>query len=576
MKRLLPLMPILMILVLSAGLLQSCSDDPPAAAPASVSAQGVAIDEQGFIVPNARIDVLTSDGSIAATGMTDEQGAFTLTSLPATDGGLTLRLSHSDFRNLAVDLRSLLDAAGANNPIVLQPMHLDSACARLTIGVSAIDPPGPMAGAEVKLFRNGVLVTTALTDPSGRVTFGFLMPGKYTIQVSKPGFGKVTRDQLIQFCDSMSLDMRLGPTTGTVKDSCCHGTLTITPRDSATNAIIDNVIIQIMQSNTIGRTIVNPPGMPAVFPNMCPGTYVIRLEKAGHPVQYMHVTMGCDQQASVTAFMRAKGPDPCCNGQLTIIAKDSVTNQMLDSIEVRLLSANSTVKGPVSTNNPAVFNGLCPGTYMVQIVRKGWPTRTLPVTMGCSEIKTVTVLMAKHAPDPCCNGQLTVLPMDSLSNSVLDSATVTLLQSATNAGRTIVKHPGMVPMFSGLCPGTYVIRVERKGYITKTMTVTMGCSEVRTVNVLLVHTMNTPCTQGVITMTVTDSRSKTPIPGVLVQLQANGIFIASQTTGNTGSVSFMNLGQGIYQVVVNRPGFPPRTITVALGCNQKMPMHTTY
>jgi hypothetical protein len=215
-----------------------------------------------------------------------------------------------------------------------------------------------------------------------------------------------------------------------------------------------------------------------------------------------------------------------------------------------------------------VFHNMCPGTYTIRLQKNGYPLQYFNITMGCSETLNITRLIAHVVADPCCNGQLTVIPRDSITNALLDSVTVMLFQTGTSASQTIVMIPGTMPTFHHLCPGNYTVRVQRAGYLLRYFNITMGCSEIRDLTMLMVKPAPTPCCAGMITVTVRDSITNAVLPSATVSLYNGSTLIQTLHTSSAGVVVFVDRCQGSYYLVVNRQYYASRSFSIALGCNE--------
>jgi hypothetical protein len=561
----------------------ACKNSPATSSEGTVQMIGVAVDEQGYIVPNARVEAFDQNGIMIASAISDDVGAFSLPNIPEHPNAVKLRLSHTDFRQLEVDLASMIGGRSLSEPVVLQPLHLDSACAHIAILVTDINSHTALSGAEVRLFRGNTHVTTAMTDLQGRVSFNYVIAGNYTLRVSLNGYQILHRSVSVQFCDSLSLDMRMTPGgTTNPADTCCHAKLTVYARDSITNAALDGVGVLVFGSNSscVSRSQITAQGQPAVFTNMCPGTYTVRLEKQGYALQYFTVVLGCNQVLQVTRLMSLLNTNPadtCCHGVLSVYARDSVTNALLDGTSIVLMTANSTCPGRTvitQQGQPAVFQNMCPGTYTIRLQKSGYLLKYITVTMGCNQVLQATGLLKPaqtHPVDTCCNGRLTVIPRDSITNALLSG--VSVLFTGSSPG-TIVTQPGALAVFNNVCPGNYYVRLEKAGYVIRYIHLTMGCNQILDLTALMRPNPSHPdtCCHGSITVVALDSATNSPVAGAVASLYQStnpSTGALTVTTNAQGVAVFGNRCPGAYYIHISRNNRPYVGLTVTLGCNEQ-------
>ena len=301
--------------LLPALLLVSCKDEPTAAPDQNSVISGIARDEQGYIVPNAFVEAIDAASARIAADSTDEFGLFSLTNMPADRSALRIRVTQPDFKPFSAPISSV-SGSGTNGAVVLM-VHQDSACGRLKLTITELANHQPIPGAEVRLKRNGTLVTTVTSDATGIVEFNYLMAGTYSLRIAKAGFKVIERSATIQFCDSTSMDIRMEPAGGE-QDSCCHGILSVIPK-GPNNTVLVGALVRL----SIGSTIVaqqNTTGSGAIFDGLCPGTYGVRISKDAFKVKELSVTLGCNQTLTIDPEMEAVvNNDSCCHGVLSLI-----------------------------------------------------------------------------------------------------------------------------------------------------------------------------------------------------------------------------------------------------------------
>jgi uncharacterized surface anchored protein len=458
------------LVALLASIIVACQKEAPTATnqqPLDKSVNGVIRDEQGYIVPNAVVEAINSATATLAVDTTDEYGAFTLDKLPQELSSLQLRVSHGDFKPFVGRLEDAVSNAGATTGLILHLLHSDSCCGRLSLRVSSSATGAALSGAEVRLRRNDRLVTLVTTDSTGMISFDNLCGGTYSLRISKSGYAVVERNAQIEHCDSTSLDIRLeGSNGGDHHDTCCAGTMRIIPRDSATNAVISGASVRITAANGVTRT-GTTGGDGITFHEICAGEWSIRIAKDGYRVIEFSVTAHCNDSIVTTRTMAALAEhhDTCCDGRITVIARDSSNNELLLNATVKIWRGGTLLATRTVAQGGAVFTDLCAGEYSLDITREHYHHSEFMVTLGCNgNMEIVRRLLSETTnQDSCCGGIVTLIVRDSTSNAVISNATVRLWRGSTLVTTQTTNGDGNI-RFTGLCTGTYGISIAREGY----------------------------------------------------------------------------------------------------------------
>jgi|LJSS01.1.fsa_nt_gb hypothetical protein len=170
------------------------------------------------------------------------------------------------------------------------------------------------------------------------------------------------------------------------------------------------------------------------------------------------------------------------------------------------------------------------------------------------------------SPDSCCNGVLLVLPYDSLSGAVVVGASVRVQKQQGDYNQTKVSDQGGA-LFTGLCPGTYALRIAREHCAVRELTITLECNEVATLRIpLRCENAQDSCCHGIISVSILDSLSMTPPPSATVRLWRNGTIVEQQQT-RQGAAAFDGLCAGEYVLEILAEGYQPKELPVRLECN---------
>jgi uncharacterized surface anchored protein len=564
--RVIALLPLLFLaVIISACQKESPVSDDPAANNKVVS--GILRDEQGFIVPNAIVEVLAASSSRLAVDTTDELGGFSLSGLPQEFASLQLRVSHNDFKPFVTSLSEAVMNAGASTGLLLSVEHSDSCCGRLSMRVTSQSAGAAISGAEVKLRRNGTLVTTVYTDSTGDITFENLCGGTYSLRIAKDGYAVVERNVGIEHCDSTSLDIRMeASSTGGSGDTCCGGYLRIIPRDSATNAVITGASVRITRSNGTTRTLTSN-GDGVIFREVCQGQWGVRIARDGYRVIEFSVTMECNDSTVTTRTLAQlqEQSDTCCHGRLTVVARDSANNSLLTGATVKLWRGGTLLVTRTMTGESVGFDGLCAGQYVIDILREGYRHVEVPITLGCNGTLELTRrLLRESTGDTCCNGVLSINVADSTTGSALTNATVRLWRGSTQI-RSVTTSSNGTARFAELCSGEYSVSIAREGYAGREFSVTLTCNQTQELSKrLLANSGGDTCCNAVLRLRVKDSTVTNDgwLSGVYVTITRGNSTIASGTTGSDGRYGRESLcGPSTYTVTFSKDGYQSKTVT---------------
>lgn len=460
------------LLLMAPLLLLGCKKESTVAPPVTQEITGLAVDEQGYIVPNANIEALSQANQVMASDVTNDFGQFSLKNLPGDLSAMKLRITHSDFKEFVGDLNSL---KGTNPTIVVQITHTDSACGSLSLLVRDVTNLNPIAGAQVKLMRNGLHVTTVPTDSTGRVAFNYLIAGQYALRITKQGYQTIERSATIQYCDSSSMDLRMIPVSGG-SDTCCDGSLKVLVKNATTNEILIGATVKLTRSGIEPRILTS--GQTGVeFHDLCVGEYGVRISKSGFQVMEFGVNIPCNQTVELVKLLQPETPDSCCNGTVQVTVRDSVTSNTLSNATVKLWK-NGKIHATTSTNSSglALFSSLCPGSYGVSIFRDGYKAREGDFTLGCNEQLERTFSLLPSTPDSCCTAKLKFRVVDSTASQGgwLQGVAVTIrhLGNVIASGTTDVE--GWYFRENLCSPATYNVTFEKTGFQTKVIDVTFN------------------------------------------------------------------------------------------------------
>jgi len=116
----------LVVLLLSPAFVVAAHSPDSTAKPASApTVQGVVADATGAIVPNAEVDLVNADGSIAGTTKSDEVGNFLMAA--PHEGSFTLVISEPGFETVHLPVTVHPNVVSATAPaarVMAAPLHI--------------------------------------------------------------------------------------------------------------------------------------------------------------------------------------------------------------------------------------------------------------------------------------------------------------------------------------------------------------------------------------------------------------------------------------------------------------------
>lgn len=134
------------------------------------------------------------------------------------------------------------------------------------------------------------------------------------------------------------------------------------------------------------------------------------------------------------------------------------------------------------------------------------------------------------------------------------SATVRVVET----GQTTTTDETGAYLLAGLLPGTYTVEASRFGYTTQSEPVTVAAAQTHQLDFTL-----TPVGNGTLRGTITTAAGGEPVAGATVTLP--GTPLAAAVTDQAGDFSFPDVPAGVYELVVQAPGYVPVTDQVTVG-----------
>ncbi len=544
----------MLLLSLSFFACQQTNDPTPDTNTEAVS--GVLQDEQGHSLPEAIVEGINAQSVVLATDTADEDGKFSL-QLPVNLTGVQLRVLRGDLKPMLLDVASLVQTAGGRESIMLNGEHDDSCCGKISIFVNA-DNEG-INHAEVKLRQGDHLFSKAYTNDNGLLTFAHVCEGEYELRIARDGYQvqEITVNVGAD-CDSVYQSVALQG-NGTTDDTCCGSTFDFVVKN-ASNEILNGVQIKLRKGDA-DYIIRNTENGGAHFTELCEGIYAVRIAKEGYAVQEFSIEIGCDTEGELTKTLQSLGgggSDSCCNGQITILAKNS-EGGIIEGAKVKLWKGGTLLKQE-TMHSGVTFNGLCEGNYSISISAEGYAGKEFSFELGCNDTLDTfvkTLESNSHNNDSCCNGVLYLVVNKDGTDLKVGSATVKLWKGGQIVKTGTTNSNGLVKL-EGICEGTYGVSIIREGYAGKEFDgVEFGCNDTLELHKAIVaNGGGGDCCTAALKLRVKDSTNMVYLEGATVKIYKGNDLVATVQSGDEGWAIKEGLcGNSTYHVVIEKDGY---------------------
>ncbi|MBS1913231.1 MAG: carboxypeptidase regulatory-like domain-containing protein [Bacteroidetes bacterium] len=273
----------------------------------------------------------------------------------------------------------------------------DSCCnGRLQVNTHDSTTNANVNGASVVLRKAGVVVGTA-TSAEGHVVFEHLCTGDYTVVIEKDGYVRQEFTVHLDCNGHVEVTRSLAPSGGN-QDTCCHGRITVTVRDSVTNAVLANTTVRIWKNGTLIATRTTDANGHAVFENLCAGTYAFDFSHDGYAAREMGgVTIQCNGTAEVSKQL-VHNPDNCCTAVFRFHVKDSAVADggWISGVTVTITSGNDTWTGTTNGDGTYVREALCGHkTYTITFSKDGFHTKSITIQLTDCRTAEETIMLTR-------------------------------------------------------------------------------------------------------------------------------------------------------------------------------------
>lgn len=483
-------------------------------------------------IPNTTVQVTNARGVTIATTMTDVNGDYSVTKL--SPGIYTVTFIAEGYGSKTAGAKILSSQTTTLN------VGLEKLVGAISGSVS--DNTGnPVTGALIEIFLNNILVASTTTDGNGSYVINNLIPGAYTVSVSKEGFGTETVGASVVENEISIANVTLTPNPGTLAGSV----------QTINGDPIQGAVLTIRDARTganITQVVTNNLGLYTAL-GLAPGNYSVIAQAEDFQTQQKGATI-LSGQTTTTDFVLEPNPASVTGSIINSSTGLPITGVM---IEVRIVDLNGNTITTTFTDLDGQYevNNLTPGSYGVLASAPDFQTNSATVMLLPGETTVANVTLT---PDPgAIIGTITDTGGNPLSNvliRVVDDTGFLVGTVLTDSNGTYV--------FNGLAPGNYTVTAIADGFQSASTGAIVQSNETTIVDQSLVSN------PGSIAGTVTPV-----VDGTLLTLTtSNGVPIGTSLADSNGNFQFDNLQPGQYIVTATAPNYQTSTAGATVVSDQ--------
>ncbi len=536
--------------------------------------KGVLADKQGNTVPFAIVNIYDiSSGKtviqadkLLAKDTTDEDGNYEVKNIPADFENLTLEAEHSDFSKYKVNLKDLKSEIKDNK---LQTKLDNKSECGFSLNFTILDSTSKqaLAGAQVRLNRDGKLIRKTNSNDQGNINFEGVCAGKYEFRLAREGYKTIESTVTIGGSDSITnLPILMRSMNETPPDSCCDGIAKLFIKDKDGKYIIGAKFKLSLNGKVIKDGSVTSNNEPITLDKLCEGKYRLVITAEGFNAIEMDVTVSCKEPVNVSKVMEKPSVDTCCDGIAKLFVKDKDGKYIVGAKYKLYLNGKVIKEGSITSNSePLTLDKLCEGKYSISINADGYNGVETNLTVSCKEPVSVSKILEKKAADSCCDGIANIILKDENGN-LIPNAKIKLVLNGKVIKEVVTNGKDIVNLL-GLCEGKYRLLITADGYKGSESDLVISCKEPANVNKILVKPTSDSCCDGIVKIYAKDASGKMLL-GATVKLMQNGQVVKSVVTNGTDPIIFSGLCQGPYKVLIAFEGYVAVDAEIQVSCEE--------
>ncbi|MBY0090740.1 carboxypeptidase regulatory-like domain-containing protein [Priestia aryabhattai] len=490
---------------------------------------GIIIDTNGDTVSGAVINVRTNGGAVIGTGISDQNGLYTVTNLAPGGYIVTATAPNLQTAGQGATIQSN-QMTTLNFTLAFSPVTITGTILNQQTGET-------IAGAQIQvrvLDANGAVVANVLANEQGVFEVPQLTPGTYTIVATAPNFQTNFASVNVPSGSQPNIQIPLTPNPGFITGQVVN-TVTGDPIGGAAISVVDQNNIQLQTSLTDSQGNYTIEGLP-------PGSYNIVVSAT----DFQSNIGGASVLANTTTTVNiALSPSPG-----TIVG--NISPNQLNTVVQLYNNSNVFIQSTLTDNNGNYqFLNLAPGNYIVTAQSPNFTTQSAGSLISPNVTTTVNLILP---PNPASiEGYILDISENPIPNAiirVLDANEIIIGAAGTDSNGNY--HIGNLP------PGSFTIMVTAPNFGSQIGGVTLQPGDVITdVNFSLVPN------PGGISGLITNETNGEPLINATVVIRqsiGSGTVIATVTTDSSGNFLVQRLAPGSYTVTGSFPAFGTETI----------------
>ncbi|MBM7553900.1 carboxypeptidase regulatory-like domain-containing protein [Thalassobacillus pellis] len=497
----------------------------------------------GLPVEGAAVTVRDENSLLIISGITDQNGTVTLTSLPSGILNVT-----ADAAGFGTETQTFIAGPGEE---INALFTLDPNPGNIQGFITNIQTGDAVPNAAILLYDiNNVLVQTAVSNQFGEYFFTGVTPGVYTVVANAADFGPATAGAIVEAEVTTTLSFALSPNPGLIQGFV---------RDAQDNSPIPgaNVIVRELSGSgpIIYTTLTDQDGFFQTT-SLSPNVYVlVAVNAEGYGANSVSAEV-ISNNVTNTEILLSRNP-----GTLQGTVRDASTASPLPGTLIRVIDNQGTIVAGVQTDISGFYliDSLKEGIYTVTAINPDYQAGIQTIEIAANDTTTLDFSLEENPAT--LSGTVT----DFLTGAPLTGVIIEVRLGGTDilVRRTLTDENGNY-LLEGLPSGTFDVVAQLTDYSIFVSTVVLSPTETEILDIVL--TPSPATIQG----TVVDAVTGNPISGALVTvvIPNTDIIVATIITGSDGTYTIGNLPNGNFDVVFSAQDFGNVVIPVILSPNE--------
>ncbi len=412
-------------------------------------------------IPSAPVRIFQGT-TLVGSALTDANGNYTIANL--APGNYTVVAGAAGYQTQAVG------ATVVANVVTTVDFALNPPPGSISGTVTNAGNGNPIPGASVYVFRNEILIASAVTDPTGHYSITGLAPGSYAVIAGATNFSLSAIGAIVNAGADTVVNFALNAITGIIAGSVVDAA-TADPIAGASIKIFDGQIL-------IASVLTNPNGGYSV--NVPLGDYTVIASANNYQAQAIRATV---ERARITLVNFALVANP---GAITGTVTDAVTTFKISGAQINIFQETTLISSVLTDANGTYTSaGLAPGSYFVVATAHGYQTAfsSKIVTAGATTIAD----FALHSSPGSITGTIT----DACAGNPVSGALVVVTDGSVIVGFTLSDSNGVYSI-PDLAAGNYTVVTVRKNFVSSSAHATVVISATTTLNFVIIPIPSPP------------------------------------------------------------------------------------